>query len=547
MALATTKQEQDLIAQFNKLYITNRNPFIQMKKDGTYTTVHRNLGDVDVLRHIRHEQTMGVCNKGTKAFDGTPVSLTKFFTFDVDGGDGRDKKNPLTADEKLTRAYDQAGSIKRTLHRKYGIPLKDIHVSVSGGKGLHVDLFFSDAIKYTILEEFYRQVLVDCGLTEGEVEFRPNGSGVKLPLGKHKVTNKLMVFCAYSDKFAISKSSAKGGTRHFKNMTMKESHSYFLKIQPIDLAWFTSTDKDNPGPLAIARGEAKLRKEAKNKLNLTDKQEKTFDEHYDKGDWAGLTPDEWHEQMSKVISAGHMLDNSRRRHQTTYFLAMTLRAQGFEQEEVEEQIANVMVNTFEHHRHLISEDTTLEFALSEVTRLTKYVFDNNKEIHFTQKKVTISRAEVLKILALKKPWERQMTLAFLIHKKKYATTEDGSFYCAYSKLAKYGCDAKPSRCKAQILELAETTGFVEPVSMGVKKTKWVDDKCLFETNVYKFQLLTEAEKSSEDHQLTIELDINKKPSFEEMVVHFISQDEAKALLTKSQYYNTYKELYEAIG
>lgn len=543
MALATTKQEQDLIAQFNKLYITNRNPFIQMKKDGTYTTVHRNLGDVDVLRHIRHEQTMGVCNKGTKAQDGTAVSRTKFFCFDCDGGDSRDKKNPLTADEKLSRAYDQAGSIRRVLIGKYGIPAKDIHVSVSGGKGLHVDLFLSDAIKYTILEEFYRQVIADCGLTEGEVEFRPNGTGVKLPLGKNKVTNKLMVFCVYSDKFAISKSSAKGGTRHFKNMTLKESQKYFLKIEPMDLEWFTGAG----GPLEIARGEAKLRKEAKNKLNLTDKQEKTFDEHYDKGDWAGLTPDEWHEQMSKVISAGHMLDNSRRRHHTTYFLAMTLRSQGCEQEEVEEQIANVIINTFEHHRHLISEDTTLEFALSEVTRLTKYVFDNNKEIHFTQKKVTISRAEVLKILALKKPWERQMTLAFLIHQKKYASAEDEAFYLAYSRLAKYGCDNNRQRCKTQILELAETTGFIEPVSMGVKKTVWVDDKCLFETNVYKFQLLTEAEKSSEDHQLTIELDINKKPSFEEMVVHFISQDEAKALLTKSQYYNTYKELYEAIG
>ena len=428
MALATTKQEQDLIAQFNKLYIANRNPFIQMKKDGTYTTVHRNLGDVDVLRHIRHEQTMGVCNKGTKAQDGTPVSRTKFCTFDVDGGDGRDKKNPLTADEKLTRAYDQAGSIKRTLHRKYGIPLKDIHVSVSGGKGLHVDLFFSDAIKYTILEEFYRQVLIDCGLTEGEVEFRPNGSGVKLPLGKHKTTNKLMVFCAYSDKFAMSKSSAKGGTRHFKNMTMKESYSYFLKIKPIDLAWFTCTDKDNPGPLAIARGEAKLRKEAKNKLNLTNKQEKTFDGILDKAGDLNKTPEEYQKHLEEVLSEKHLKPNMKR-HQTTYFLAMLLRSQGHEQETVEEMISTVIANTFdsEDHRHLINEDTTLEFALSEVTRLVKYVFDNNKEIHFIQKKITISRAEVLKILALKKPWERQMTLAFLIHKKNMPRQKTASF------------------------------------------------------------------------------------------------------------------------
>ena len=191
MAIATTNHELQLIAQFNKLYITNRNPFLQMTKTGGYITVtNRTLADHDVLNHLRQKTTLGVCNKGTKTQDGTPVSRTKFFCFDCDGGDGRDKKNPLTADEKLSKAYDQAGSIRRVLISKYGIPAKDIHVSVSGGKGLHVDLFLSDAIKYTILEEFYKQVIADCGLTEGEVEFRPNGAGVKLPLGKNMKTNK---------------------------------------------------------------------------------------------------------------------------------------------------------------------------------------------------------------------------------------------------------------------------------------------------------------------------------------------------------------------
>lgn len=543
MAIATTNHESQLIAQFNKLYITNRNPFLQMTKTGGYITVtNRSMADHDVLNHLRQKTTLGVCNKGTKAQDGTPVSRTKFLCFDCDGGDGRDKKNPLTADEKLSKAYDQAGSIRRVLISKYGIPAKDIHVSVSGGKGLHVDLFLSDAIKYTILEEFYKQVIADCGLTEGEVEFRPNGAGVKLPLGKNMKTKRLMVFCAYSDKFAISKSSAKGGTRHFKNMSLADSYKYFLRIEPMDLAWFTGAG----GPLEIARGEAKLRKEAKRKLNLTDSEEKTYDEHYNKGDWSDKTPEERKEQLENILGMNH-LDGYLKRHMTTYFLAMHLRSEGYNQETVEDVISEVISNTFANPdtRYCISEDTTLEFALSEVARLTKYVFDNDKEIHFTQKKITISRAEVLKILALKKPWERQMTLAFLIHEKKYAKEKGANFFLAYSDLRKYGCDTKPSRCKAQILELSETTGFVEPVSMGVKKDKWVDDNRIFETNIYRVQLLTEAEQKSEDNQLTMELDINKKLKFEEVVTQFISQDEAKALLTKSQYYKTYKQLYEA--
>jgi len=328
---------------------------------------------------------------------------------------------------------------------------------------------------------------------------------------------------------------------------MKESYSYFLKIKPIDLAWFTCTDKDNPGPLAIARCEAKLRKEAKNKLNLTNKQEKTFDGILDKAGDLNKTPEEYQKHLEEVLSEKHLKPNMKR-HQTTYFLAMLLRSQSHEQETVEEMISTVIANTFdsEDHRHLINEDTTLEFALSEVTRLVKYVFDNNKEIHFIQKKITISRAEVLKILSLKKPWARQMTFAVLIHQKKYANKETGNFYMAYSELAWYGCDATPARSKAQILELSETTGFVEPVSMGIKKTKWADNKCFYETNVYKVQLLTEAEQKSDDNQLTMELNTTKRPSFEEVMVQLVSQDEAKALLTKSQYYNTFKELYEVI-
>ena len=83
--------------------------------------------------------------------------------------------------------------------------------------------------------------------------------------------------------------------------------------------------------------------------------------------------------------------------------------------------------------------------------------------------------------------------------------------------------------------------------MGVKKSKWTDDNHMYETNIYKVQLLTEAEQNSEDNKLTLELDTTKKPSFEEVITQLISHDEAKALLTKSQYYNTFKPLYEAIN
>lgn len=545
MTLAKTELEQALIAQFNKLYITNRNPFLQMTKAGGYVTVtNRSLADHDVLNHLRYKSTFGVCNKGTKGADGTDVSHTKFMTFDCDGGDSRDKKNPLTADEKLIRAYDQASSIRRVLIGKYGIAPHDIHVSVSGGKGLHVDLFLSKPIKYTILENFYEHVIADCGLTSGEVEFRPNGSGVKLPLGKNMKTKKLMVFCAYSDKFSLTKVSAKNGTRHFRNMTLAESYKYFLRIQPMDAKSFM--EMYSRVVLGEQAQEAATKK--KNKLNLSDKQEREYDEVVDKTNISNKSPEEYQKYFPEILKMGHMIPYMKR-NSTTYFLAIFLKSQGHEQEEVEETVSSVIANTFddENLRHLISEDTTKEFALSEVTRITKYVFENNKEFYQTQKRITISRAEVLKILSLKQFWAKQMMFSFLVHQKKYATAEDGSFYMAYSELARYGCDSNRQRCKNKIIELSDTTGFVEPVAMGVKKSKWTDDNHMYETNIYKVQLLTEAEQNSEDNKLTLELDTTKKPSFEEVITQLISHDEAKALLTKSQYYNTFKPLYEAIN
>ena len=544
MTLAKTELEQALIAQFNKLYITNRNPFLQMTKAGGYVTVtNRNFSDYDVLQHLRHKTTLGVCNKGTKGYDGANVSKTKFLTFDCDGGDSRDKKNPLTADEKLIRAYDQASSIRRVLIGKYGIAPQDVHVSVSGGKGLHVDLFLSTPIKYTILENFYEHVIADCGLTSGEVEFRPNGSGVKLPLGKHMKTKKLMVFCAYSDKFSLTKASAKNGTRHFRNMTLAESYRYFLRIQPMEAKSFM--EMYSRVVLGEQAQEAVVNK--KNKLNLTDKQDKAFNEVLDKTNISDKSPEEYQKHLLEILSTGHMNGNMKRNN-TTYFLTIFLKSQGYEQAEVEEIVGGVITNTFEDEnlRHLINEDTTLEFALSEVERIAKYVYENNKEIYHTQKKITISRAEVLKILTLEKFWAKQMVFAFLVHEKKYATAEGANFYMAYSELTRYGCDSNRQRCKNKIIELSDETGFVEPISMGVKKTKWTDDNRIFETNIYKVQLLTEAERKSPDNQLTIELDTTKKPSFEEIVVQLISQDEAKTMFTKNQFYKTYKKLYEAI-
>jgi len=162
--------------------------------------------------------------KGGITYAGSTGGMPrKFITFDVDSFTNH-------ASRRVTQ------KLSDTLETEYGVNRKDIHVSYSGSKGYHVELFFSEQIDDEHLRGFYRSVLDRSGLfpeggitTTLESAFRPayrvrveyipsSIVGVKLPLGIQQKTGKR---CWFVD-----------------NETMElleddDSFNYLLKIKPI--------------------------------------------------------------------------------------------------------------------------------------------------------------------------------------------------------------------------------------------------------------------------------------------------------------------------
>lgn len=72
-----------------------------------------------------------------------------------------------------------------------GLPRERIYVSLSGGKGYHVDLFFNKSMYVWKARELYELVIFFSGLDPHKVEFRPTPTqSIKLPLGVHQKTGK---------------------------------------------------------------------------------------------------------------------------------------------------------------------------------------------------------------------------------------------------------------------------------------------------------------------------------------------------------------------
>lgn len=96
---------------------------------------------------------------------------TKFISIDIDLGEPEVVHKVVDTQEAL------------------GIPREAQHVSFSGKKGYHVDIFFDGPVWNNKAYDFYKLMIAHSGLDPHKVEFRPtNGQGIKLPLGVHQVT-----------------------------------------------------------------------------------------------------------------------------------------------------------------------------------------------------------------------------------------------------------------------------------------------------------------------------------------------------------------------
>lgn len=358
-----TKQ---LVEKFNELYIQTRSKYLVQFPEGRYITLSYapdnkvvKLNDSMLKTHLKGDLTYGVFAGGY---------FSKFITFDVDCNK-----------EDMSRWITL--KLIHVLESEYGISRNDIHVSYSGNKGYHVDLFFNEQIKVEELKAFYQSVLVTVGeLPEGQIEFRPTwNQGVKIPLGKHQKTGNR---CLFVDNETLELYS------------VEESYEYLLSIQPIPSEIVTDS-----------------------RIELTEEQKTEFervaastDITVNAIDLSGAL-----RKAAKIIETGRLIE-SNSRHKTTYILACFGNTQGWEREETVSVIMDVLLAT---PREYFSEGSTPDYWLKEAERIVKYVFDNDKTVAGSDKPLTIYKSEILAVLNCGTFRQKQLAYAMLVTSKRY--------------------------------------------------------------------------------------------------------------------------------
>lgn len=356
---------KQVYAKFNQLYIQTRKKYL-VQFPNRYVTMNKSrsdrvvvLNDSMLKTHFDGHITYGIFNGGY---------FNKFITFDVDF-------------PELATARWATLKLIDVLTRDFQVPAADIHVSLSGGKGYHVDLFFDKPIPVEETRAFYGSVMATVGeISGGQIEFRPSWTqGVKLPLGIHQRTGNR---CWFVDRVTLEPI---------------ESFDYLHDVVPMDASIVTETD-----------------------FGLTDEQTQEFEAVAAETDITANIVDTSAalQKARRIIEAGRLTE-SNTRHNTTFTLACFYNSQGFEQEEAITAIMEILYAT---PREYFSKESTPEFWHKEAVRLVHYAFEKDLKLGENDKAITIYKSEILAVLRCGTFKQKQMLYAMIITSKRYGPT-----------------------------------------------------------------------------------------------------------------------------
>lgn len=496
--LVESENINQITNQLKNLYISNKKGYLRQNKLGYATVKHdadTNKGylwDSILLSHLRGKATIGILLG--------EYGLTKFQCFDVDA----DNAEEVTI--KLVRA----------LNEYWGIPLEEIHISFSGSKGYHVELFYNKARHYSVFQAFYHEVLDYIGESMNSIEFRCSKQGMKLPLGLHQKTGKFTAFCTYNPV-----------TQQLKKLTPKQSYNYFLGIKQSDYFEFKELVFDD------------LEVNAGNTLELDNDKAEDFESTMSTIDLQGKSIDDLNAEIALVLNQNRLTYPSTR-NRVTFLLSVFLKEQGYTLEQSISIINGVMTNTYDNFRELISADTTREYMLSEVHRIASNSFLKGYQLSTNRKEIELTEAEILDILAIKKWHLKQLAFIMLVNSKRYAKA-DGSFYLAYSVMQRMGATENRSRIKQYIDEL-EQMGKIQVESRNVIDLylSRINNQVIKKPNIYKVLM----NEQSSDNNRSIKLEVSDSITLEEVTSQLIEEKKAKKILPRKQFENYFKERYE---
>lgn len=494
------QQLKKAVAQIENLYIAYSNRYLEQKKKAYIThkakkskqgkVIIPSLNSQHIEEHLKRNKTYGVLldNK---------TGLTKFMTFDVDIADD------------LNEALLVTKNLYKLLTDYYGLDKEDVHVSFSGGKGYHIDLFFNEVIDYKSLLPFYEEVLKTLNETKKRIEFRPSGAGVKLPLGINQKTGN---YCYFVDPDTFS--------------PVDDGISYLLSIKQMDYQEFKEFVLDdiegNTTSFTLDLDEGKEFIELASQLNLE-----------------GKSLDEINQELTEVLQEGRLIFPDSR-HRISWLLPTFFNTQGYEEEEACRQTLSVIINTYDNYKGFIDMNKSREYVIAEVRRLTKLVYKEGYTISNQRKEIEVSKAEVKQMLEVKKLHLKKLLFSLLIQSKRHAK-QDGSFYMAYSVIERMGNTDNRTRALLYLQEL-EQLGHIEIVSRGVidnERTK-AENTVRYKPNEYRVTL---KEAETVEDKATIKIKATNELRLENIVPLFVPESEAKKKLPRKQWEHTFKKAY----
>ena len=471
-------------------YIMLQKKYILQRQDGqgystlTYDKHKTKLNDSLIRKHLKQEITLG-CFAGQY--------LNKFVCFDID-----------CKEQSRELAY----RLVECLTEQYGLRHNQILVSFSGSKGYHVEIFFKDAISITYLKTFYQLVIEELGADKTEIEFRNTyHQAVKIPLSINRKTGKK---CYLVDTETLEEL----GDEHL--FTIETVDMELFKEQ-IDEIWDSK-------PFRVVKNEKVLIIDT----NIAEEFEQVI---------ANVNLDltiDYQARIIQMLESNSLLYPSSR-HNSTLLLGAFFMEQGYEQEEAQELVYSLMLNTWHTARHLISNDTTLEFIEAETARLVDIVYKKGYKLGSTAKRpVRITKEDILFILKPKKLHLRQLLFTMLCHSKRHSG-KDGSFYMTYKQMAEMGNTTDRGRLAKYIDEL-QKEGCLDVLRRNERKEK----SHLSKPNIYRM-----AHQIAHVDAEFVELETIKAEDFGRVTAQLLSESELKQVITKNQFYKVFKEYYTA--
>lgn len=352
------------------------------------------LDDTAFNRHLSGRNPLAIFARGTHS---------RYFGFDVD-----------TKEMAVHHAL-------RIIHalQDEGIPKRYIHVSFSGGKGYHIELFTNKHVLFEHWVAFGAYILDAAGLNGEAIEFRPNKGNShawKLPLTFHHKTGNFAAFCDIDT---------------LEPLEILESHDYLHQIEQMDVNLLfpiltrarqleQEIERRREQERAAKRAQERKKKEA---IKVTDKRVFQTDEE---------------KRATAKRHLQHGLVAQGTRWNATRDIALYLyHENGMGVEEIREQLIEWTATQIE--RGMAA--TPLEQCIKEIDGILDWL-PKTDGFYSTVRDITITREEIEFVLSVPQRLARDLLWALLLRSKAYAK-RDGTFYTSDRDLQKLLCEPRP--------------------------------------------------------------------------------------------------------